>query len=190
MAALSYPCDVSQGFNFQKDVQELVGHLTAMTIGGTELSADLGVTDPTDISGDKISVVAVLSDIYWEGGYGHSISLSGKVSNANQTSMAGLTLNTLSSTEVVFQYNVYKYDNAEKTWYKCFHANETDLNGLVETNSGDLVLSIDTTPSPEVPNPLNFHMSMSIMPADEEQDIHVAVSNSDKFVKKWGVPVS
>ncbi|MCG8637901.1 MAG: hypothetical protein MI863_29015, partial [Desulfobacterales bacterium] len=74
--------------------------------------------------------------------------------------------------------------------YKAFHANETTLKGLVETSGGDLVLTIDTDPSMEVRNPLNFHLNLSIMPADEEQDIHVAVSDTDKFVKKWGVPVS
>lgn len=190
MAELSYDCSVEQGFNFVKDVQDLVGHITALKIGDTELSADIGVTDPTDISGDKVSVVGVMSSVYWQGGYAHPIAFDAKISNTNQTSVAGLTLNTLSSTEVTFQFNVYKYDNANKTYYKCFHANEADLSGLVETSGGDLVLSIETDPSMEVRNPLNFHLNVSIMPAEKEQDLHVAVSNSDKFVKVWGVPVS
>ena len=37
MAALSYECSVEQGFNFVKDVQDLVGHITAMKIGDTPL---------------------------------------------------------------------------------------------------------------------------------------------------------
>lgn len=185
---LSYNCSVEQGFNFKKDVQELVGHITSMTIGDTELSADIGGTDPTDISGDKVSVVGVMSSAYWQGGYAHGINLQAKVSNTNQTSLAGLTLNTLDSTEVKFQFNVYKYDNSAKTYYLCFHANETDLNGLVETSGGDLVMTIDTDPSMEVRNPLNFHFDISIMPADEEQDIHVAVSDTDKFVKNGVCP--
>jgi hypothetical protein len=190
MAELSYDCSVEQGFNFVKDVQDLVGHLTALKIGDTELSADIGVTDPTDIAGDKVTVVGVMSSVYWEGGYAHGMSFDAKVSNKNQTSLAGLTLNTLDSTAIEFQFIVYKYDNAAKKYYKAFHANETTLNGLVETSGGDLVLSIDTDPSMEVRNPLNFHMNLSIMPADEEQDMHVAVSDTDKFVKKWGVPVN
>ncbi|HCY83539.1 MAG TPA: hypothetical protein DHV36_00220 [Desulfobacteraceae bacterium] len=190
MAALSYDCSVEQGFNFVKDVQDIVGHITSLKIGDTELSADIGVTDPTDISGDKVSVVGVMSGVFWEGGYAHGITFDAKVSNTNQTNLAGLTLNTLDSTEVTFQFNVYKYDNANKKYYKCFHANESDLSGLVETSGGDLVLTIDTQPSMEVRNPLNFHMNLSIMPAESEQDLHVAVSDTDKFVKKWGVPIS
>ncbi len=189
MAKLTYDCSVEQGFNFVKDVQDLVGHITALKIGDTELSADIGVTDPTDIAGDKVSVVGVMSSVYWQGGYAHGVTFDAKVSNASQTSLAGLTLNTLDSTAIEFQYIVYKYDNAAKKYYKCFHANETTLNGLVETSGGDLVLSIDTDPSMEVRNPLNFHLNVSIMPADEEQDLHVAVSDTDKFVKKWGVPI-
>ena len=191
MAELTYDCSVEQGFNFVKDVQDLVGHITALKIGDTELSADIGVTDPTDIAGDKVSVVGVMSSVYWEGGYAHGVTFDAKVSNTNQTNLAGLTLNTLDSTAIEFQFIVYKYDNAAKKYYKCFHANESTLNGLVETSGGDLVLSIDTDPSAwKFEIPLTSILNVSIMPADEEQDLHVAVSDTDKFVKKWGVPIS
>ncbi|MCG8635480.1 MAG: hypothetical protein MI863_16725 [Desulfobacterales bacterium] len=190
MADLNFDCNIEQGFNFKKDIQEVVGHITELKIGDTELNADIGVTDPTDIAGDKISVVGVMSNVMWEGGYAHGISFDAKVSNTNQTNIAGLTLNTLDSTAVELQFNVYKYDNAAKKYYKAFHANDATLKGLIETRGGDLVLTIDTDPSMEVRNPLNFHLSFNTMPADEEQDIHMAVSDTDKFVKKWGVPVS
>ena len=66
MASTNLTCDVSQGFNFKKDVQSLVGHITSLKIGDKEYNKDLTVTVSTDISGDKVKVVGVMSNIYWE----------------------------------------------------------------------------------------------------------------------------
>ncbi len=189
MADLSYPCDVTQGFNFQKDVQTTVGHLNSIKVGDTELDVDLAVTDPTDLAGDKVKVAGVIADIYWNGGYAEPISITAQISNANQKAIALLLHSDLSNTAVEFAFTSYAYDPEPKKYYKCFHSNDEALKGLVEKSGGELRLNLDTDPSQEVVSPLNFSLSIGIMPEDTEQDTHVAISDTDKFVKNWGVTV-
>ena len=42
----------------------------------------------------------------------------------------------------------------------------------------------------EVVSPKNYNFSLGVMPQDKNMEIHIAVSTSDKFVKKWGVEVA
>ncbi len=189
-AELSYQCDVTQGFNFDKTVQSIVGHINSMKIGDTELDVDLAITDPTDLAGDKIKVVGVMSGIAWQGGFAQPIQISAQIGNANQKAITLLQHADLSNTAVEFIFTTYAYDPDAKVYYKCFHANDTALKGLVEKDAGGgLGLSIDSDQSTEVMSPLNFFFDIGIMPEDTEQEIHVAVSNTDKFVKNWGVTV-
>jgi hypothetical protein len=187
---LSYQCDVTQGFNFDKTNQSIVGHINSMKIGDTELDVDLAITDPTDLAGDKIKVVGVMSGIGWEGGFAQGIMISAQIGNANQKMVTLLQHADLSNTAVEFKFTTYAYDPDAKKYYKCFHANDEVLKGLVEKDSsGGLGLSIDSDQSTEVMSPLNFFFDIGIMPEDTEQEIHVAVSDTDKFVKNWGVTV-
>jgi hypothetical protein len=188
---LTYQCDVTQGFNFDKTMQSIVGHINSMKIGDTELDADLGITDPTDLAGDKIKVVGILSGIGWQGGFAQGINISAQIGNKNQKAITLLQHADLSNTAVEFKFTTYAYDPEKKVYYKCFHANDTVLKGLVEKDaSGGLGLSIDPDQSTEVMSPMNFFFDIGIMPEDTEQEIHVAVSDTDKFVKKWGVTVA
>jgi len=189
MAELSYNCDIVQGFNFQKDQQVAVGHLVACKIGDTEFDADLNVSDPED-SSKLIKVFGIISGIFWNGGYADPLQISCQISNTNKVKVATLTHKSLENTEVVFKFNIYDFDPKEKQYYKCFHANDTDLNGLVEKTGGDLNLQIDMDASMEVQSPLNFNLNMGIVPQEGNMEIHVAISTSDKFVKKWGVEVA
>jgi hypothetical protein len=51
-------------------------------------------------------------------------------------------------------------------------------------------MSIDMDQSMEVVSPKNFSFSLGVMPQDLDMAIHLAVSVSDKFAKKWGVEVA
>lgn len=190
MAATSFSCSVEQGFNFQKDAQDLVGHLNKLKIGEKELAVDLGVTNPEELAGDKIKVVGVMSSIYWNGGFAESIQFSCQVSNANKKDLAILTNTELSNTTVEFQFTIYDYDPDEKKYYKAFHTNDAALKGLIEKSGGDLAISIDLDQSMEVVSPLNFALNLSVMPEDSEQETHLAFSVTDKVVKRWGVTVA
>ena len=189
MAATNASGSVSQGFNFQKDVQDPVGHIEYLKIGDKELAVDLAVTNPEDLAGDKVKVVGIASAIFWNGGFAEGISFAFNVSNANKKTVAVLTNTELSNTTVEIQYSVYDYDPDEKKYYKSFHSNEAKLKGLVEKSGGDLAISIDIDPAYEVTSPLNFAMSLGVMPEDTEQEVHLAFSVTDKVVKRWGVTV-
>jgi len=189
MAESNYFCSVEQGFNFQKDEQPVVGHVVACKVGDTQFDADLNVSDPEDAA-SLIKVFGILSNISWGGGYANPVELSCQVSNANQVAISTLTHKSLSNTEVLLTFNVYGYDPSEKTYYKCFHTNETDLKGLILKTGGDLHLSIADESSPEVESPLNYNLNLAIMPQDQNMEVHVAFSVSGKMVKKWGVEVA
>ncbi|MEY3288162.1 MAG: hypothetical protein RLZZ419_404 [Pseudomonadota bacterium] len=196
MASSQYSCSVRQGFNFEKDQQVLVGHLVSMTVGGTALVADENLTIPTAAfsTGSAVTtstaVVGVISDISWEGGYADPIYMNVQVSNENQKTLSVKTHTSLLDTTVVFQFNIYAFDQVAKVYYLAFDSNATNMNGLIFKQGGDLSLSIDPDPSHEVKSPMNFALSIGIMPQNTAQVLNLAVSNTDKFVKTWGVTVA
>ncbi len=190
MAETSFSCDVSQGFNFKKDAQDIVGHISKLKIGDKDMEVDLAVTNPEDLAGDKIKVVGVASDIYWEGGFAEPIQFSCQVSNANKKTLAILTNTEMSNTSVEFAFEVYDYDPDEKKYYKAFHTDGAAIKGLVQKSGGSLSIAISTDQSMEVMSPNNFTLSLGVMPEDTEQETHLAFSVSDKVVKRWGVTVA
>jgi hypothetical protein len=189
MASSNYSCSVRQGFNFEKDTQTLVGHLTKLKIGETDLAQDLAVTNPTD-SANPVKVVGVISQISWEGGYTDPVILSAQISNENKKTVAVMVHTNLVNTEIDCTFDIYDYDPKAKVYYKCFHTDGKDLKGLIMKRGGELSLMIDSDEGREVPSPLNYGFYLGFMPQDTDQAIQVAVSNTDKFAKKWGVAVA
>lgn len=190
MAENSYGCSVYQGFNFQKDSQDKIGHIVALSIGGNAITADLTVTDPTsaNMSG-TVKVVGVVSGIQWGGGYADPIQFSCQVSTTSKNSLATLQHQSMSNTEVEVQFNIYDYDPDAKVYFKCFHTNDASVKGLVAKSGGSLEINITMDQSMEVVNPKNYSFYMGVMPQPTAQDILMAVSNTSKFAKKWGVTV-
>ena len=191
MAELFYGCDVVQGFNFRKDVQSKVGFINAIDIAERgELVSDLTVTDPENVE-ENLKVFGILNDIAWPGGYADPIQFSCQVSNENSKLLSLLTHTNLANTMVTVSFTVYDYDPVAKKYYTCFHSNEEELSCLVLKQGGNLVMSIDADQSFEVESPKNYRFDMSVMPDEEAaKEIHVAVSDTDKFVKQWGVEVA
>jgi hypothetical protein len=190
MAELSFSCDVSQGFNFQKDAQAIVGHINKLKISNKQLAADIAVTDPENLPGDKVKVVGVVSDIYWEGGYADPIQFACQVANPNKKELSVLTHSELSDTTVEVAFTIYNYDPEEKKYFKCFHTDGAVLKGLVLKSGAELSIAIEAEANMEVVSPLNFGLSLGVMPEEVEQDTHMAVSVSAKLVKRWGVSVA
>jgi hypothetical protein len=189
MAELSYSCDVSQAFNFQKDVQTPVGHINKLKIADKQMAADIAITDPEKVTGDPIKVVGVVSGMYWAGGYADGIQFGCQVSNANKLTLAVLSHSEMSNTSVRVSFTIYDYDPDEKKYYKCFHTDGAELEGLVEKSGGELAIEIDTDQSEEVMSPKNFTFNLGVMPEDKAQEAHLAMSVSDKLVKKWGITI-
>ncbi len=190
MAELNYSCDVSQGFNFQKDAQTPVGHINKLKVAGKQLAADMAVTNPENVTGDKVKVVGVVSSMFWMGGFADPIQFSCQVSNPNKKTLALLAHQEMANTMVEFVFTIYDYDPDEKKYYKCFHSNDAVLKGLVLKSGGQLSIYIDMDQAAEVVSPKNFTMNLGVMPEDLEQETHMAMSVSDKLVKRWGVTVS
>jgi len=189
-AEISFSLSVTQGFNFDITEHLSVGHITSLTIGTTELNADLSVTDPEDLYGDNIKVVCVMSSIYWSGGFTDPIRFSCQVSSDNKQTLESIVNQTVSNTVVLFSFNVYDWDLTQQKYYKAFHTNGAALYGFIENQSGELNMTIDPDQSMEVAHPINFKFTLGVMPADLAQSLHLAVSVIDKFVKQWGVAVS
>lgn len=187
MASSNYDCSIHQAYMFEKDSQVLVGHLTKLVIGtSSTLALDTELTVPTDFS--KAKIVAPISNISWQGGYADPIYISCNVSTANQQAVTLLTHTDLSNTTVVFQFNVYAFDPINKVYFLAFHTNATDMNGLIMKQGGQLALSIDSDQDHQVESPKNFRMDIGIMPQEiAAQALQLAVSNTDKFSKQWGV---
>jgi len=189
MAELSYDCDVSQGFNFQKDVQILVGHINTLKVSTKKMAVDLEVTDPEAVAGDKVKVVGIVSSLFWAGGFADPIEFGCQVSNANKKTLQVLSHSEMSDTTVLLDFTIYDYDPDEKKYYKAFHTDGKELKGLVEKGGGRLSIEIDAAQSEEIMSPKNFAFSLGVMPEDQKQETHMAMSVSDKLVKEWGVTV-
>ena len=189
MASSSFTCSVSQGFNFQKDSQELIGHINSLKIGDTEMSSDLNVTDPMNIA-NYVKVFGIASGIQWNGGYAEPVMLSCQVSVDNKNKLATLQHKSMANTEVQVQFTIYDYDPKTKAYYQCFHSNAVKLGGLVLKQGGELAMNISMDQSTEVVSPKNHTFQLGVMPQDKQMEIHLAFSSTDKLVKPWGVAVS
>jgi len=202
MASSQYSCSIRQGYNFEKDQQVLVGHLLTMTIGGITLTADQTLTKPTaalaaataTVVQAGVAVVGVISDISWEGGYADPIHMAVQVSNENQKVVSVITHTNLSDTSVAFSFNIYAFDPVAKLYYIAFSGGTsatgtlaTALPSLILKRGGDLALQMSGEQSTEVESPMNYAMYMGIMPNNAAKVLNFAVSNTDKFVKTWGV---
>jgi hypothetical protein len=191
MAATSFNCSVGQGFNFEKDSQSVVGHLTSLKIGAKDFAKDIEVQDPTAIKDKtKVKVVGVLSGIFWNGGYADPVSFNCQVSTKNKQDAVVLQHSELSDTAVEYGYVVYEYDPVAKVYYKAFHTETTDLKGLIAKSGGELSFGVEMDESREVVSPKNFGFYLGVMPQELAQVIQYAVSKDGKFTKAWGVTVA
>ena len=133
MASTAFNCSIGQGFNFEKDSQSVVGHLTSLKIGDKEFAKDIEVMEPTGIKGDtKIKVVGIISGIYWNGGYADPLSVNCQLSAVNKQYAEVLQHSNLSDTTVEYDFVIYDYDSVAKVYFKAFHNNQKTLEGLVE----------------------------------------------------------
>lgn len=187
-AQSAFNCSVRQGFNFEKDAQVLLGHVNYLKIADKELDADFNVTDPEDVS-KLVKVFGILSNISWAGGYADPVVFTAQVSTNNKNVLATLVHKSMSNTEIVVRFTVYDFDPKEKKYFKAFFADD-NLNGLIAKSGGELHMHMSMDASPEVVSPKNYAFTLGVMPQDQNMEIQMAVSATDKFTKKWGVEVA
>jgi hypothetical protein len=192
MPDFSKTLNVSQGFNFKKDMQSRVGFLTALTLGTQDLEKDiLTIKDPLnptkDIDG---GVVAVLNYFSWSTERTGTVQISGQISANNRQKIAEMLLGTLTDTTVKFAFNICEYELGTKKYFKSAFTGKDLLQGLIEKNGDDLSIAVADDPSTEVMVPRNYLFTLSIKPQSIDQEIYLAVGETRKKASAWGVKES
>lgn len=187
MAEISKQCSVFNGFNFRKDLQETIGHVTKLKIGDKELKADFteGIKDPETES--DVKTVGVMSSFYWEGGYAQPLELSFQISITNKNEVATLLHTELKNIAVEVAFEVFEYDPEKKKFFKSIHTNDQALKALLQVQGSERQLYLADEQGAEVEQPLNYQVQIGVVPEEQVQEIHVAVATDHKFVKPWGV---
>ncbi|MEE2786716.1 MAG: hypothetical protein VX589_05205 [Myxococcota bacterium] len=186
---ISLTLDMQQGFNFRKDVMTKIGFVTALKIGDTDMAKDFTLKDPENSQNDK-KVVGVLSYLNWSGSPTEPVNLNVQVSEDAKNKLDVLTRKNMSNVEVQYQFDCYNYDPKEKKYFKNFHANSTDMKGLIHGEGRDLAITMHLDPNGYVQEPANYTLELGIKPQATQQDLHYASSVSDKLVMQWGVSKS
>lgn len=184
MPAIDKPCSVFNAFNFKRDVEDRIGHLTTLKIGDKTLTADITLKQPTDEADKKC--VGVISHLHWDGGIAEPVQITFQVSITNKNEVATLLHTAMKSVVIEWTFNIFEYDKEAKQYFLAFHTNETAIKGLIQTQGSERVLYLSDTPG-EVQKPENYQVVIGTIPEDEQQSIHMAVSVDKKFVKPWGV---
>jgi hypothetical protein len=199
MADVKFSCSIPQGFNFQKDSQETVGHLVSMKIGdGTpDIKSDLKLQRPgVDI---KYDCVGVIESVSWAGGHGDPIEFACNISTYNRQKIDLLRHQKLKNTELKIKFAVWNYDPLAKKFFMCNASwgegatAPVELNGLIRKEGDKLKMELpETKPATDVASPENWKLNFSIMPyTDEEQKILYATGDGEmKIIKPWGAKVA
>lgn len=191
MTEIDWAPDVIQAFRRESSRGLAVGYLTKLIIGtSVTLTADL----PVQALGEAapVQAAAVLSKIFWAGGPTDPISLSGVISAKNKHAVGNISSQSLSTAQVTLRFAVHGFDPKDGSYYKAFHTGDADLKGFVKTrpvgsSGAPFELRFETQPAPEPQSPVVIPFSITIVPAQEEMDLHVATANLQVQVWTWGV---
>lgn len=185
MPAIDKTCSVYNAFNFQRDRHEPLGHVISLKIGETEFNADFTLKEPME-EGD-VGVVGVLSSFYWEGGYAQPQQFTFQISITNKNDMMTLLHTEMKSLNAEICYNIYEYDRQEGAFFNALHTNDAAVLSLIQVSGDERQIFASDEPGHEVEMPENYQVVLGLVPQDEQQEIHMAVDTSQKFVKPWGV---
>lgn len=190
MPRIGFECEITQGYNFKKDVQLPVGFITKLTLEDSdEISADQKVKKPTAPDED-FDVVAVLSSANWSTGVTDPVYFEGQISVHNRNKIQTKLYNTLANMQVKFEFVVFEYDQEAKTYFEAFHSDGTEMKAVLEKMGDDLHLSVDDRRSTEVQSPMNYKMQIGLVPQPEAQTLTLATASTKNIVKSWGLTVT
>lgn len=193
MTEVNWKPDAVEAFRQVQGTATPVGYLTKLNIGsGITLSADLPIYVGT---GPAVNVAAVLSSLEWAGGPTDPLKLKGVVSAGNKHAMGNISSGSLATAEVTLRLAVQAPDPKEGDYFKAFHTGDVDIKGYVRTRpAGEagppLELQLGTEPAPKPQSPVVIPFSLTLVPASQEMDFHVASANLQVQVWAWGVAAS
>jgi hypothetical protein len=173
-----------QGFNYQRDKQDRYGFITALTIGGTAMAADIAATDP--VKKAPIQAVAVLNAARWNGGVSDPIDLSGNLSTENKQNLQAMIQKGPDSVAVEVAYTVYAFDPVTKAYYAGAQGGTTSatLKAVVQKQGQDLLLTVGERG--QVPNPENWDFTLGIQAA-AQQTMTFATAPGRNVIRRWGL---
>jgi hypothetical protein len=190
MPPIQFQCAVAQAFNFKRDVQVTLGHMTSCKIASTtDLAKDMEVLNPKNPTAAAAGIVAVLSSFYWGAGHADPMQIACQISTPNRQNLVLLLQKDLVDTTCEFQITIYQFDPIAKLYFIAFQsANNAVLKGLIGKSGEELMLQIGDSPG-EVQSPENWPMMISLNPQTAAQDVQFATADTKNVVKKWGVTV-
>lgn len=189
MTEVQWAPDMLQAFRQDRGKGAPIGYLTRLSLGDISLTADLPVTVPGEL---PVVAAGVLSEIGWAGGPTDPLTVAGVISVANKHAVGNVSTQSLSSALVKLSFAVHAFDPRDKSYFKAFHTGEVDVKGRVRTRpagapGSPFELRFATQPAPEPQTPVVIPFSMTLVPASEEMDMHVATANLQVQVWSWGV---
>ncbi|WP_444893555.1 hypothetical protein ACJJIE_03405 [Microbulbifer sp. TRSA001] len=201
MAAEVHNLSVLQGFNAAKDDQSPYGHMTKMIVGKKTLEQNIEVPDFCGIDGgsdagsvEKISKTAgILESVYYSGGYADPIEISFYTSYENRTILDLLRKRDMECTDVDFELFCARYDPVAGKYFKAMHTNANFNKGEIKkvyngsSDTTELAIDVAQESTDIIQTPELFRVCIEISPKPTAQQFHLAVSESAKYVKPWGV---
>jgi hypothetical protein len=181
-AGISYDTSLQQGFNFQRGVYARVGQIRSLVINGVALAPDISVIDP--ISQASYAVVGITQQYQWYGNVSDPMNFSFDVSASNRARLLALLGGNLAGVPVSFTYQIFDVVSGPY-WVGMSTPNVLQGHFQLDGN-GHARLAVASSPNPSVPNPLNYAVTMSLLPSALTQSVTFAPSPGMNVVKRWG----
>jgi hypothetical protein len=203
-------CDVGQGFNFNRDSRVTHGHVTQLTIGETNIAADILVAKT--LGGTRamdgvftVPVVAVLEQVSWDTSPTSKITIGARISVANAQLLQALPMPKKVVVRIALV--VYDYDIVNNVFYSSFvtfkgtaPSTGTTQTTIVGSNEVPPVYGlINNSVEPgvrvgslqmEPPGVVNYSLALTLAPivAPSPQQLKLQTSATNKVIKAWGLP--
>ena len=181
---LSYALDTQQGFTFTPGSRESIGSLTAATICGTALAADLTVTDPVENA--SIPAVGVLTQVQWEENIQAPLSFTAFVSAHNRGVIEKILSQQIDSADVVVDFGVYEYAASTHKYFCALTPGQPPLNGIISQAGGALFLNLAANSTQVTESLAVYEITLTAGPADQVQTLIVASTAPGSVAMPWG----
>jgi len=182
---LSYALDTAQGFTFTPGSRDSIGSLTAATICGTTLKADLTVTDP--VTNASKPAVGVLTQVQWEETVQAPLSFTFFVSAENRGVLEQILSQQNASTVVTLNFGVYQYADGVQKYFCAFTPQQPPLNAVISQAGGALFLHLADAPTQVTKSLAAYEVILTAGPAAQVQVFTVASTTPGSVAMSWGI---
>jgi hypothetical protein len=182
---LSFALDTKQGFTFTPGSRDAIGSLTAATICGTTLEADLTVTDP--VTNVSMPAVGVLTQVQWEESIQAPLSFTAYISAHNRGVLEQILSQQTSSTAVTLDFGVYQYAASARKYFCAFTPEQPPLTGIISQAGGALFVNLADTPTQITTSVAAYEVTLTAGPAGQVQTLTVASTAPGSVAMPWGI---